>query len=114
MKQYGEAAQMNMQLEALKLYFEQLPAIAEATGKAYASVDKIVMLGGESSKLSEDIINNVTQVSEGLAQSLGIDIKSLLVGAFGEKILNKATNNDRDDHKAASTYSPFEYEDDFK
>ena len=111
MKNYGAAAQMDLQLEALKLYFKQLPAIAEATGKAYASVDKIVMLGGESSKLSGDIINNVTQVSEGLAQSLGIDVKSLLVGAFGEKILNKATNNNEDYHEAASTYSSFEDKD---
>lgn len=85
MKQYGEAAQMNMQLETLKLYFEQLPAIAEAAGKAYTNVDKIVMLGGESSKLSGDIMNNVTQISEGLGQSLGIDLKSLLMGVFGTK-----------------------------
>ena len=32
MKQYGEAAKMDMQMEALKLYFQQLPAIAQATG----------------------------------------------------------------------------------
>ena len=30
MKQYGEAAKMDMQMEALKLYFQQLPAIAQA------------------------------------------------------------------------------------
>ena len=86
MKQYGEAAQMDMQLEALKLYFEQLPAIAEAVGKGYTNVDKIVMLGGESSKLSGDIINNVTQISEGLSQSMGIDVKTLLAGFLGGKL----------------------------
>lgn len=86
MKQYGEAAQMDMQLQALKLYFEQLPAIAEAIGKGYTNVDKIVMLGGESSKLSGDIINNVTQISEGLSQSMGIDVKTLLTGFLGGKI----------------------------
>lgn len=85
MKQYGEAAMTNMQMEALKLYFEQLPAIAEAVGKGYTNVDKIVMLGGDSSKLSGDIINNVTQISEGLSQSLGIDLKSLLAGFVGGK-----------------------------
>ena len=86
MKQYGEAAQMDMQLEALKLYFEQLPAIAEAVGKGYTNVDKIVMLGGESSKLSGDIINNVTQISEGLSQTMGIDVKTLLAGFLGGKL----------------------------
>ena len=34
MKQYGEAAQMDMQLRALTTYFEQLPAIAKAAGEA--------------------------------------------------------------------------------
>ena len=87
MKQYGEAAQMDMQLQAIKVYFEQLPAIAEAVGKGYTNVDKIVMLGGESSKLSGDIINNVTQVSEGLSESLGFDLKSLLAGVVGTKLL---------------------------
>lgn len=86
MKQYGEAAMADMQMEALKIYFAQLPAIAEAVGKGYQNVDKIVMLGGDSSKLSGDIINNVTQVSEGLSQSLGIDLKSLLAGFVGGKI----------------------------
>lgn len=38
MKQYGEAAKMDMQMEALKLYFQQLPAIAQATGQAYLSL----------------------------------------------------------------------------
>lgn len=85
MKQYGEAAMRDMQMEVIKKYFEQLPAVAEATGKAYTNVDKIVMLGGESSKLTGDILNNVTQVSEGLAESLGIDLKSLLAGFMGGK-----------------------------
>jgi flotillin len=87
MKQYGEAAQMDMQLQAIKTYFEQLPAIAEAAGKAYTNVDKIYMYGGESSNLTSDIMKNVTQVSEGLGESLGIDLKSLLTGVLGAKIL---------------------------
>lgn len=87
MKQYGEAAQMDMQLQAIKTYFEQLPAIAEAAGKAYTNVDSIYMYGGESSKLTEDIMKNVTQVSEGLSQSMGIDLKGLLSGVLGAKLV---------------------------
>ena len=83
MKQYGEAAQMNMQLEALKVYFEQLPEIARAVGEGYQNVDKIVMLGGESSKLAGDNISNITQISEGMNESLGIDLKSLLASFIG-------------------------------
>ena len=81
MKQYGEAAKMDMELEALKLYFTQLPAIAEAIGKGYNGVDKIVMLGNDSSQLAGNIISTTTQVSEGLSESLGIDLKTVL-GSF--------------------------------
>lgn len=87
MKQYGEAAQMDMQLKAITTLFEQMPAIAEAAGKAYTNVDKIYMYGGESSKLQEDIIKNITQISEGLTQSMGIDLKSLLAGVLSGKML---------------------------
>ena len=38
LKQYGDAAKQQMQLDALKVYFEQLPKIAEASGKAYHNV----------------------------------------------------------------------------
>ena len=89
MKQYGEAAKMDMQMEALKMYFQQLPAIAEATGQAYTNVDKIVMFGDNTSKLSVDIINNVAQISEGLSESLGIDVTAMLAGFLGGKIADK-------------------------
>ena len=89
MKLYGEAAQMDMNLEALKVYFEQLPAIAEATGKAYTNVDKIVMFGDNGEKLTSGIINNVAQVSEGLSESLGIDLKGVLGSFLGATIADK-------------------------
>lgn len=86
MKNYGEAAKQDMQLQALKVYFEQLPAIAEAVGKGYTNVDKIMMFGGDSSKLTNDIMTNVTQISEGLSESMGIDLKTLLAGFIGGKV----------------------------
>lgn len=89
MKLYGEAAQMDMKLEALKVYFEQLPAIAEATGRAYTNVDKIVMFGDNGEKLTSGIINNVAQVSEGLSESLGIDLKGVLGSFLGASIADK-------------------------
>lgn len=90
MKQYGEAAKMDMQMEALKLYFQQLPAIVQATGQAYTNVDKIVMFGDDTSKLSGNIIKNVAQVSEGLSESLGIDVKTLLTGFLGGKLADSS------------------------
>ena len=96
MAQYGEAAKQDMQLQALKVYFEQLPAIAEAIGKGYTNVDSIKMFGGDTSKLAGDIITNVTQISDGLSESLGIDLKSLLSGLIGGKV---ATNSFLDSNK---------------
>lgn len=93
LKEYGDAAKQQMQLDALKVYFEQLPKIAEAAGKAYQSVDKIYMYGGDSSKLQSDIMKNVTQVSEGLGQTMGIDLKTLLGAFVGSKL---ATNTSKD------------------
>ena len=89
MAAYGEAAKQDMQLQALKVYFEQLPAIAAAVGQGYTNVDKIIMYGDDSSKLAGNIMTNVSQISEGLNESMGIDLKSLLAGFFGGTLANR-------------------------
>ena len=89
MKEYGEAAMADMQLEVSKAFISQLPAIMAAAGQAYTNVDSIYMYGGESSKLTEDIMKNVTQVSEGLSQSLGIDLKQIANAFIGSTMANK-------------------------
>ncbi len=94
MKQYGEAAQMDMQLKALTTYFEQLPAIAKAAGEAYTNVDSIKMFGGDSGQLTGNIVNTVTQISDGLGESLGIDVKALLAGFMGASL--KGSNDGKD------------------
>lgn len=94
MKQYGEAAKMDMQMEALKLYFEQLPAIAQAVGEGYQGVDKIVMLGNDSGQLAGNIMSTTTQISEGLSQSIGVDLKTLMAGLIGGKIAAAGESNE--------------------
>ena len=95
MKQYGDAAMADMQMQAVKAYFEQLPAIAEAVGQGYQGVDKIVMLGNDSSQLAGNIMSTTTQISEGLSQSIGIDLKSLLAGFLGGKIATNGTTDEQ-------------------
>ena len=92
MKQYGEAAMADMQMEVVKHYFSQLPAVAEAIGKGYNGVDKIVMLGNDSSQLAGNIMNTTTQISEGMEQALGIDLKGLLHGVLGAKLVSSSDN----------------------
>ena len=92
MKQYGEAAMADMQMEVVKHYFSQLPAVAEAIGKGYNGVDKIVMLGNDSSQLAGNIMSTTTQISEGMEQALGIDLKGLLHGVLGAKLVQSSDN----------------------
>lgn len=85
----------------LEMYFQVLPQIAENVAKPLSSVDRITMYGeGNSAKMVSDIVNSTTQISEGLTQGLGIDIKSLLSGALGGAtyaMVPKATETKVDD-----------------
>lgn len=82
MKKYGEAA-------ILEMYFKSLPDIAKNIAEPLKNIDKITMYGeGNNAKLVGDITKSITQVSDGLNDSLGVDIKSLLVGALGHKFLS--------------------------
>ena len=93
MKLYGDAAMADMQMQAIKLYFEQLPAIAKAVGEGYQGVDKIVMLGNDSGQLAGNIMSTTTQISEGLSESIGVDLKSLMAGFLGGKIAIGSEDN---------------------
>ena len=80
MKKYGEAAVIEMIMEAL-------PQIAKNVAEPLSKVDKITMYGeGNSAKLLSDIVNGTTQVTEGISAGMGIDIKSLIMGALGGKM----------------------------
>ena len=92
MKHFGDAALTNLQIDAIKLYFEKLPEIARAVGEGYQGVDKIVMLGNDSSQLAGNIMNTTTQISEGLSESIGIDLKGLLSGVLGAKVIANSVN----------------------
>lgn len=87
LEKYGAAAREQQKLDVIKVLFEQYPAIAQAIGEGYAGVDKIVMLGGESTQLAGNMMNTITQVQEGLSESMGLDLKALLSGVLGAKLL---------------------------
>ncbi len=80
MKKYGEAAVIEMIMNAL-------PEIAKNVAEPLTKVDKITMYGeGNGTKLISDIVNTTSQVSSGLTESMGIDLKALLSGIVGGKI----------------------------
>ena len=94
MAKYGEAAKMDLQLQVAKVYCEQLPEIAKGISEAYAKVGNITMYGDQSGAIASGVIDKTVQLSDGLSKGLGIDLKSLLVGAFGAKILEKGEKKD--------------------
>lgn len=85
MKQMGEAA-------VLEMYFKAMPEIAKNIAEPLAKVSKITMYGdGNSSKLMKDIMGTMTQVTDGLKESTGIDLQSVLAGFAGAKIASDQT-----------------------
>lgn len=93
MKQYGDAARQQMELDTLKVYFEQLPKIAEAVAKGNMNVDSIKMFGGDSSKLAGDIMTTVTQVTDGIKESTGLDINEMLAKGFAKETKSEETGS---------------------
>ena len=85
MQAYGEAAKLEIILEA---YTEMSKNIAEPLN----SIDKITMYGeGNQTKLVEDITRSLNQVNDGVGESLGLDLKSIIMGMMGGKL---AQSND--------------------
>ena len=88
MKKYGEAAVVEMIMAAL-------PEIAKNVAEPLSKVDKITMYGeGNSAKLVGDIVNSTTQITEGISAGMGIDLKSLLMGALGGKLIAESGNQE--------------------
>ena len=91
MEKYGDAAKKDMELEAIKVLYAQLPGIAEAIGKGYNGAE-IHLIGNDSGQLAGNMMANITQIMEGFKGSTGIDPTSVLSGIFGAKL---AQNNDK-------------------
>jgi len=85
LKQYGDAAKQQMELDAIKVLYEQLPAIAEAIGNGYANAD-IHMIGNDSGQLAGNMMGNITQIIEAFKGSTGIDPTAVLSGVLGAKL----------------------------
>lgn len=87
MKQYGDAATLQLVLDS-----GVLPTIVKAYSEPMAAamgrIDSITMYGeGNQAKLAGEIATNGDQIFAGLEKTLGIDLKSVLAGALGTKLL---------------------------
>ena len=87
MKTYNDAATLKLILESNVLP-ETVRAYAEPIAAALAQIDGITMYGqGNEAKLVEEIQTHGDQIFAGLNKTLGIDLKSLLLGYFGNKVI---------------------------
>jgi len=85
MLKMGEAA-------VLEMYFKALPEVVKNAALPLEKVDRITMYGdGNNTKLIKDIMNTVNQVTDGLKESTGVDLTSILSGFLAGKA---ATAND--------------------
>ena len=85
LKQYGDAARQQMELDAIKVLYEQLPAIAEAIGKGYNGA-QIHLIGNDSGQLAGNMMGNITQIIEGFKGATGVDPMSVISGMLGAKL----------------------------
>lgn len=78
-KKMGEAS-------ILEMYLAALPEVVKNAASPLAQTDKIVMYGdGNSTKLVKDIMASASQVVDGMKESTGIDLQTLLAGFAGGK-----------------------------
>ena len=89
LKEYGDAAKQQMELDAVKVLYEQLPAIAEAIGKGYNGAE-IHLIGNDSGQLAGNMMGNITQIVEGFKGATGVDPMAVLGGMFGAKIADSS------------------------
>ena len=86
MKKYGEAAIVEM---LCKMYPEVARAIAEPLGK----IDKITMYGeGNTARLTEDVTKSFKQTIDGLSDSMGIDLNTVVSSFLGSKAAGSVAN----------------------
>lgn len=82
-KKMGEAS-------ILEMYLTALPDVVKNAAEPLAKTDKIVMYGdGNSTKLIKDVMNGANQIIDGMKESTGIDLTSIVAGYAGGKLAGK-------------------------
>lgn len=86
-KKMGEAS-------VIEMYLQALPEVVKNAATPLSRTDKIVMYGdGNATKVVKDVMNSANQIMEGVKESTGIDITSLLAGMAGGKVAAKVVAN---------------------
>ena len=90
MKEFNDAATLQMELDTRKALYDKLPEIAAAIGAGYSGAN-INVIGNDSGVLAGNIMTLLTQVIQGL-DSVGVDGGSVVSGFIGGKAAAKSEN----------------------
>jgi len=95
MKKMGDASVLQLILDS-KVLPEIVKASSEPLAAAYENIDSITMYGdGNTTKLASEITNNSSQILKSVSDSLGIDLKSVLAGYLGGKLMNRTETKEK-------------------
>lgn len=93
----AEAMAKMQQAAIIEMVVEKLPEIVKNAAAPLANVDSITMYGeGNSAKLIEDVMMTSSKVIEGVQGATGLDIKALLSGMFGAKMVMPNEDNTKE------------------
>ena len=97
MQKYGEAA-------ILEMFFKAFPEAVRNAAEPLSSIDSITMYGtGNNEQMVGSVMNTVTQVSDGIKGSTGIDLKSIISQYVNGEVGKNVDSN------ASVTFNPDEY-----
>ena len=86
-KKMGEAS-------VIEMYLQALPEVVKNAAIPLSRTDKIVMYGdGNATKVVKDVMASASQIMEGVKESTGIDLTSLLAGIVGGKVVANTNVN---------------------
>ena len=86
-KKMGEAS-------IIEMYHAALPEVVKNAAEPLAQTDRIVMYGdGNATRLVRDVMNSAGQVIEGVKESTGIDLTSIVGGMLGAKAVSKGNTD---------------------
>lgn len=84
----AEAMAKMKEAAVLEMFFNALPEIAKNVASPLNNVDSITMYGsGNTAKMVEDITKATNQITTGFSEGLGFDVKSMLAGFLGGKMV---------------------------
>ena len=89
----AEAMQKMQEAAVLQMYFEVLPEIAKAVAEPLSSVGNITMYGeGNAAKMIEDVTKSTNQISSGMLEGIGVDLRSMINSFITGKAIGQGIN----------------------